>query len=58
MEINVEVFQRNLPKSKMSDAWDYLRRLNLARSEMEQTAKRPAERWFVNHRKTEKEEYD
>jgi hypothetical protein len=52
------VFQRNLPKPKMSDALNYLRRLSLARCEPEQTAKRPAERWFVNHPKTEKPEYD
>jgi hypothetical protein len=57
-EINIEVFQRNLPKPKMSDALNYLRRLSLARCEMEHTAGRPSERWFPNHRKTEKEEYD
>jgi hypothetical protein len=57
-EINIDVFQRNLPKPKMSDALNYLRRLNLARHETEQTGKRPAEHWFVNHQKKEKEGYD
>jgi hypothetical protein len=57
-EINVEVFGRNLIKTKMNEALHYLRRINLAYNSTEHTAGRPSERWFACSKNKEAEDYD
>ena len=42
-----EVFQRHISKEPLDFAFATLERLELARKEIEQTAGRPLERWFL-----------
>ena len=50
-EISINVFQRNLIKSKMQAALTYLPRLGLAFFERYETPGRPGERWFATAKK-------
>jgi len=57
-EITVEIFQRNLSKTKIDEALNYLRRLGFAYCVLEATNGRSSERWFATLKKTENEEYE
>jgi hypothetical protein len=55
-QIIVEVFNRNATKFEIDDALRLLHRLKLALRQMEDTATRPAERWFLNRKVNEQYE--
>jgi hypothetical protein len=46
-EINVEIFQRHLSKTRIDEAFNYLRRVKLADCVTETTDGRSPERWFA-----------
>jgi hypothetical protein len=57
-EITVEIFQRNLSKTKIDEAFNYLRRLKLAYYVKIETPGRSSERWFTPPKQTQEDECD